>query len=149
MLTDPMSNQLKCLCFNLDGERYIHNVESIRSIIPYEETCPVPGANPENLGMLDIRGNVITIFSARELFALAPPEGLESARIIIFDTDSGSFGLLVDGVDNIINVDASKVETQSDSSGNDILQGTVEHEGQLLILIDFSDWAQNHFVEDE
>jgi purine-binding chemotaxis protein CheW len=141
---------ITCLCFGLDGERYIHPVDSIRSIIVYQEPNPLPGGPPGSIGMLDIRGGVLTIFSARALFGLAEPESRENSRIVIFDTPGGSFGLLVDGVENIITLDLSRVEHSVDGGGdNPVISGTLEHQGDLLILVDFERWMATNFGADD
>jgi purine-binding chemotaxis protein CheW len=133
--------KINCLCFHLAGERYLHNVDSIRAIMPYQPPCPVPGAPPSSPGILDIRGDVISVYSGRSLFGLAEDLDPARAKIVIFDTPSGSFGLLVDGVENILPVDDDRLEHLVDGDHGQMIRGTLEQEGRLLILVDLGDWA--------
>lgn len=137
------------LCFQLDGERYIHPVDSIRSIINYQEPSPLPGGPPGSVGMIDIRGGVLTLFSARSLFGLVEMDDLDASKIIVFDTPGGSFGLLVDGVDNILSLDLDRLERPADGSNIPMISGTLEHKGRLLILVDFDHWMEAQFGDED
>ncbi|MEO5341888.1 MAG: chemotaxis protein CheW [Gammaproteobacteria bacterium SHHR-1] len=137
--------RVTCLCFSLDNERYIHSVDCIRSIITYQEPNPLPGGPAGSLGMLDIRGGVLTIFSTRALFGLPESEHPEDSKIVIFDTSGGSFGLQVDGVENIITLELDRVEHSVDGGNTPMITGTLEHQGSLLILVDFEHWMETNF----
>lgn len=140
--------RVTCLCFMLDGEHYIHSVETVRSIINYREPSPLPGGPAASVGMLDIRGTVLTVFSARQLFGLMEMEQMELGKIVIFDTPSGSFGLLVDDVENIMTLELDRLERPADGGTTSMILGTLEHQGRLLILVDFDRWMESNFGED-
>jgi purine-binding chemotaxis protein CheW len=127
-----------CLCFRLDDEWYLHDVSVIREVIPWQEPSPVPGDAPQSLGILDIRGNIISLFSGRTLLSLDPAEDVTQGKAIIFETEQGNYGVLVDEVAEIISVDCNSVVHPMESKQNRVIQGTVNHDGKLLILLDFT-----------
>ncbi|NSY39869.1 chemotaxis protein CheW [Leisingera sp. ANG59] len=52
-------------------------------------------------GILNLRGELITLFNPRVLYGLPPASG-QDQKVLIFSHDSQKFGILVDSVDEII-----------------------------------------------
>ncbi len=132
------------LCFQLADEWYLHDTATVQEIIPYEDPNPIPGSPPETLGMLDIRGGVITIFSGRALTALAPAPCTGQNKIITFTCGENRFGVVVDEVSEILSIDSSRIEQAGYGRDNPLIQGTIEHDGRLMIIIDFTRLKQLH-----
>jgi len=115
---------------------YVHPVDSIREIINYESPIPVPGADREVEGILNVRGEVITVLSGQVLLELddAPPD--KEGNIIILDTTAGQIGLSVNAVDEIITLEPRQIDTGQESAASNLIKGTVRHDDGLFILID-------------
>jgi purine-binding chemotaxis protein CheW len=126
------------LCFKLGGEHYLADISTVREIVPYEEPNPVPGTDASNLGMLDIRGNIISVFSGHALLALDTTQTEKPPKIIIFQYGNSEFGVVVDDLDEIVNLDTSKLEHPVESQRSSLILGTITHNGKLLIMIDFA-----------
>ncbi|WP_233468497.1 chemotaxis protein CheW [Zooshikella ganghwensis] len=58
------------LCFHLNDEYFVHSVSNIREVMPYLGPTPVPGSPDIVEGVLNIRGNVVSIISAQKSFNL-------------------------------------------------------------------------------
>ncbi|RDH45891.1 chemotaxis protein CheW [Zooshikella ganghwensis] len=128
------------LCFHLNGEYFVHSVSSIREVMPYLEPTPVPGSPDIVEGVLNIRGNVVSIISAQKLFNLNKSQTSVDSCIIIFDSQSDLYGLSVDAVDEIVTFNQSKMhvsEAENDLSKSPFIRGTVKHSKGLLIIVDF------------
>ena len=121
---------------------YVHPVDSIREIINYESPIPVPGADREVEGILNVRGEVITVLSGQVLLELddAPPD--KEGNIIILDTTAGQIGLSVNAVDEIITLESRQIDTGQESAASNLIKGTVRHDDGLFILIDLSNYRQ-------
>jgi len=65
---------------------------------------PVPQSHDYVRGVLNLRGQVITVIDLRVKLELEPVEILPSMRIIVVRTGTDAVGLLVDGVDDIVPV---------------------------------------------
>lgn len=126
------------LSFQLGGEEYLHAVDSVREIIPYETPNAVPGGDANNLGMLTLRGEVVAIFSGRGLLSMPERAPSDESKIITFITDNGPFGVVVDDVSEIIHVDPKAIDYASDKDGR-ATQGTLQHGGRFYIVIDFTE----------
>lgn len=122
------------LVFSIDRETYVHKVESIKEIISFKAPVPVPGALPYIEGILNIRGNIVSIFSGGKL--LNKNTQAENKIIIVELKNKQLFGVLVQDVQNIVQFDTAEVEWNK--STDSIIQGLVTIDNRLYILADFS-----------
>lgn len=141
---------LQWVTFRLDGETYGINVMQVQEVLRYSEIAPVPGAPPWVLGIINLRGNVVTVVDTRNRFGLALGDVAEQTRIVIIETDRHVIGILVDAVAEVVYLRESEIET-APQVGNDesakFIQGVCHRNDQLLILVDLdklltdSEWA--------
>jgi purine-binding chemotaxis protein CheW len=66
---DPI---LQWVTFRLDNESYGINVMQVQEVLRYTEIAPVPGAPSYVLGIINLRGNVVTVIDTRQRFGLMP-----------------------------------------------------------------------------
>jgi purine-binding chemotaxis protein CheW len=130
---------LQYISFQLAGETYGINVMQVREVLRYTEIAPVPGAPHYVLGIINLRGNVVTVVDARCRFGLPQGETSENSRIVIIEADSRVVGLLVDSVAEVVYVKRSEIESTpkvgSDETAN-YIHGVCNRDDELLILID-------------
>ena len=142
---------LQCVTFRLDNEIYGINVMQVQEVLRVTEIAPVPGAPHYVLGIINLRGNVVTVIDTRERLGLEAKEVDESTRIVIIEADKMVVGILVDAVAEVVDLRASEIES-APSVGNDesskYIQGVASRDGELLILVDLNkllndeEWAE-------
>lgn len=142
---------LQCVTFRLDDEVYGINVMQVQEVLRVTEIAPVPGAPHYVLGIINLRGNVVTVIDTRERLGLEAKEVDESTRIVIIEADKMVVGILVDAVAEVVDLRVSEIES-APSVGNDesskYIQGVASREGELLILVDLNkllndeEWAE-------
>lgn len=145
---DPM---LQWVTFKLVGETYGINVMQVQEVLRYSEIAPVPGAPPYVLGIINLRGNVVTVIDTRHRFGLEPGEVTDNTRIVIIEADKHVVGILVDSVAEVVYLRQSEIET-APNVGNDesakFIQGVCHKNNELLILIELDklltdeEWAE-------
>ena len=59
---------LQWVTFQLDRETYGINVMQVQEVLRYTEIAPVPGAPDYVLGIINLRGNVVTVIDTRSRF---------------------------------------------------------------------------------
>jgi len=125
--------------FRLGDEIYGVNVMQIREVLRHSEITPVPGAPGYVLGIINLRGNVVTVIDTRKRFGLAPGNIDEQARIVIVEVDTQVVGMLVDSVADVTYLKQSEIET-TPNIGNEetskFIQGVCNKDEELLILIE-------------
>ena len=135
---DPI---LQWVTFQLEEETYGIAVMQVQEVLRVTEIAPVPGAPVYVLGIINLRGNVVTVIDTRKRFGLSPHELDDVARIVIIETDKQVFGILVDSVAEVVELRRSEIEV-APNVGNDessrYIQGVATVDGKLLILVDLN-----------
>ncbi len=135
MIVDPLT---QWVTFMLDGEKYGINVMQVREVLRDIEIAPVPGAPDYVLGIINLRGNVVTVVDTRSRFGLASNETNEESRIIIIENNSQTLGLLVDSIAEVADILKSQIEITPNVGNDDsskYIQGVHSRDGELLILV--------------
>ena len=140
------TNKLEILLFFLGvdhrtgrRETYGINVMQVQEVLRYTEIAPVPGAPSYVLGIINLRGNVVTVIDTRQRFGLDSAPVTDNTRIVIIEADKQVVGILVDSVAEVVYLRQSEVET-APNVGNDesakFIQGVCNKNGELLILVE-------------
>lgn len=132
-----MSEQLQreqWLCFQIAGEIYAVPVNQVKAIISYIEPAPVPGSMSYIEGVLNVRGNIVTILSSRQLLGI---KQAQSDHIVILETVAGLVGITVDQVNKIKRLNHEDMVPTEDNADYSPIKATIYHQQQLLILTDF------------
>ena len=127
--------------FRLEDEIYGIDVLKVQEVLRITEISPVPGAPEYVLGIINLRGNVVTVIDARNRFNLPPKESDDSSRIIVVDAFEKIVGLLVDNVSEVAYVPDSQIELAPNVGADDsnkFISGVYNREGQLLIMVDLA-----------
>ena len=127
--------------FKLENEVYGVNVMQVQEVLRYTEIAPVPGAPDYVLGIINLRGNVVTVIDTRLKFGLMPAEVTDSSRIIIIEAEKQVVGILVDSVAEVVYLKASEID-DAPSVGTEesarFIQGVSNRKEDLLILVDLN-----------
>ena len=130
---------LQWVTFQLENETYGINVMQVQEVLRYTEIAPVPGAPDYVLGIINLRGNVVTVIDTRQRFGLYNAEITDNSRIVIIEADKQVVGILVDSVAEVVYLRQSEIET-APNVGNDesakFIQGVCNKNGELLILVE-------------
>lgn len=145
---DPI---LQWVTFRLDNETYGINVMQVQEVLRYTEIAPVPGAPAYVLGIINLRGNVVTVIDTRQRFGLGSAPITDNTRIVIIEADKQVVGILVDSVAEVVYLRQSEIETApnvgTDESAK-FIQGVCNKNDELLILVDLEkmmtedEWAE-------
>ena len=125
--------------FRLENELYGINVLQVQEVLRYTEIVPVPGAPEFVLGIINLRGNVVTVIDTRKCFGLSPHQPDEATRIVIIESGKQVAGLLVDSVAEVVNISSSEVESAPEVGSTEAakyIQGIANHNKEILILVD-------------
>ncbi|NRA83769.1 MAG: chemotaxis protein CheW [Gammaproteobacteria bacterium] len=130
---------LQWVTFRLENETYGVNVMQVQEVLRYSEIAPVPGAPSYVLGIINLRGSVVTVIDTRSRFGLLPDEITDNTRVVIIESDKQVIGILVDSVAEVVYMKASEIEPApnvgTDESAK-FIRGVCNRENELLILVD-------------
>jgi purine-binding chemotaxis protein CheW len=141
MVKQDMPEQLQCVVFTLNHEKYGINVMQVQEVLREIEFSPVPGAPEFVLGIINLRGNVVSVIDARTRFGIAPREYDDKTRIIVTRVHQQMMGILVDSVAEVVNVMRSEIEAAPNaghSKTSKYIDGVVSKDDSILIIVDLN-----------
>jgi purine-binding chemotaxis protein CheW len=139
--SDPNDEVLQWVTYRLDEETYGINVMQVQEVLRYTEIAPVPGAPEYVLGIINLRGNVVTVIDTRSLFGLPPTDITDNSRIVIIESDEQVVGILVDSVAEVVYLRSSEIDSAPNVGTEEsakFIQGVSNRSGELLILVDLN-----------
>lgn len=102
------------------------------------ELTPVPLSAPSIAGLVNLRGQIVTVLDIRRHFNL-DPRGADEPLGIFFRHEEALCCLLVDAVDDIVEIDDDDLEPPPGnvaSSVREVLVGVCKQPGRLLMIVD-------------
>lgn len=139
VVEDTDDSIIQWVTFHLENEKYGIKVMQVQEVLRMTEIAPVPGAPHYVLGIINLRGNVVTVIDTRRRFGLPDVDPDDETRIVIVEANNNVVGILVDSVAEVVDLKASEIET-APNVGNDesskYIQGVSSRDEELLILVD-------------
>lgn len=137
-VTDNLKTDIVCevVVFKLGNEEYAIHIERVAEIIDMTPVTPVAQAPEMVEGVVNIRGQIVTIGSLHRRLKIDPSKDADQ-KIIICDTPKGRVGFFVDGVSDVMGVRSDEVHEENDprSLFSHILH--FEKGKRLVMLLDF------------
>jgi purine-binding chemotaxis protein CheW len=135
------SKNLQCVTFTLEDETYGINVMQVQEVLRETEVAPVPGAPHSVIGIINLRGNVVSVIDARIRFGLPVRERNDLTRIIVIEVQQQIIGILVDSVAEVVDVQADEIDSAPNVGNTETskyIDGVVSDGDKLLILVDLN-----------
>jgi purine-binding chemotaxis protein CheW len=123
----------------VQGGDYAVPIHRVQEIVRVPEITRVPHAQPGVEGVINLRGRVLPVVDLAARLALGITLRDRSSRVVVVDGGSGSIGLLVDGVSEVLRVAASDVEPPSVTATGDgvtAVLGVAKLGERLVLLLD-------------
>ena len=143
--------------FRLDERLFGQTIPMVREIIRCYAITPVPHAKPHIRGLINLRGQVVTILDLAVRLGMPRREIQETSHIIILKTNgelasmqsrgeghglqtsADVVGFLVDSIGDVVEADEASIEPPSanvsESEGH-FLSGVLKSDIGLLVLLD-------------
>jgi len=129
------------LNFSLCEEQYAIPLLQVKEVIGNLQTTPIPNAPTYFKGLINLRGQVISVLDLRQKLKLPKSEtGLETT-IIILDLEQSQIGVIVDSVDCVLNFAPEDIEAAGNLdtfSNSQFLEGVAKKDKKLILLLDIA-----------
>ncbi len=101
---------LEILEFFLASERYGIEISRVRETIPLKQFTPVPCVPPFVLGLINVRGRILSVIDMKKFFDL-PEKGLTDLnKIIILHDGDMEFGILADAITGVRKIPLAQLQ---------------------------------------
>lgn len=97
------------LTFTVGTERLCIELTAAAEIVPFVRCSPIPGAGPELLGVINVRGRICSVLDLARILDLAQVGDREGGYIVLVRHEGVHVGLKVDEIEQIemVSSDAS------------------------------------------
>jgi purine-binding chemotaxis protein CheW len=112
-------------------------ISHILEIVGATRPQPVPLAPSFVGGLVHYRGDVLTTVSLRQLLGMPPAEGRQD--ILVLESPSGFYGLLVDSVGEVLTIPSADLEPNPstlDENRRELFAGAYKLKNTLLVMLD-------------
>ena len=123
--------------FRLQGGEYAIPITYVREIINLPEITALPDSPAYLKGVTNLRGSVIPVVNLKELLRIQEADAV-CLRIIVIACGSITFGILVDDIAGVVNIEEASIESPEAMSHGRVEQvhGVAKHSGRLIVLLD-------------
>lgn len=125
--------------FVVAGQAFGVEVLRVLEVQRLSEITPVPGAAPELMGAINLRGHIVPVLDLGQRLGFGPTTLTGASRIIIVDYSGQPAGLCVDGVSEVISASVSSVERTPPLGGRIAegwIRGVLRHKGEMVLLLE-------------
>lgn len=135
------------LCtFHLAGQLYGVNILDVKEVNPETSFTPVHHAPAVVRGFVNIRGRINLVLDLRRILGFPDVEVGPRSRLVLFKPSVGeSFGILVDGIGDVVEVDEADIESGGladedvpgieDTEHGEITSGVCRLAERLLLIV--------------
>jgi purine-binding chemotaxis protein CheW len=123
----------------IDGHLFGLPILRVQDVFMPERVTRVPLAPPEIAGVLNMRGRIVTLIDMRRRLRLRPREPDAAAMAIGVETRGESYGLLIDAVGEVLQLEESAREQNPVNLSPELARvsaGIHRLEEQLLMVLD-------------
>ena len=127
---------------NIGDEFFGIDIKYVDNIVRMQHITRVPQSAPYIKGVINLRGEVIPVFSLRIKMGLEEIEEDKNFRIIIVKMDGNSVGIIVDEVKEVVNLSVEEiVRPYHDASevAQNFLYGVGKDGDSLISLLDINE----------
>ncbi|MBI2306076.1 MAG: purine-binding chemotaxis protein CheW [Rhodocyclales bacterium] len=94
-------DQLEVIEFILSGERYGLEFAFVREVFPLNELTVLPATPPFVLGIVNVRGEIVSVVDLRKFFELPEARLSDLNKVVILHSPEMCFGVLADTVTGV------------------------------------------------
>jgi purine-binding chemotaxis protein CheW len=127
------------LQFDLGVESYAVLLLRVKEVIPMPDTTPLPNSPSHNIGIMNLRGQIISVIDLRKKLGVQPKtKDLEEA-VVIVEFDGIGIGLVVDSINRVLNIALSEITEVPEISSQvnaKYIEGVYQNEKNLVLLLD-------------
>jgi purine-binding chemotaxis protein CheW len=133
------ADQVELLSFIIAGEQYAVSIDHLVEIVTPRDATRVPNADPTIVGIISLRGTIVTVIDVRRKLRHPPGTGGDEVRIIVAERGGETLGFEVDRVLRVLKVDSAAIEPHPvvhSSELSEAVRGVFRYANALTILLD-------------
>lgn len=107
---ERMAERIEVVEFLLAHETYAIESRYVREVYPLENLTPLPGTPAFVLGIVNVRGEMLSVIDIKKFFDL-PEKGLTDLnKLIVLDAGAMRFGILADAIVGVRQISVADIQ---------------------------------------
>ena len=116
--------------FHVGDEEYALPIAQIQEVIRYTLPRSVVSVDPWVIGVISLRGKIVPIGDLAGRLGVAASHS-EDSKIVIIETPTGTVGMIVDAVDEVLSIDSDQLGTSTVTD-----RGIAKLDQRLVVILD-------------
>lgn len=133
---------MQVVVFKLNDEQFAVETSRVQTIVESMTVTKVPKAPDYVKGLINIRGNVLSLLDINLLLDIGEGSN-EDESIIILKLEEELVGISVNQVDEVLDIDEKLIEKVDDNSKKDYVKGVINFKDRIVTLIDIDKLIKN------
>ncbi len=145
-------NTLQLCTFQLGNALFGLDTILVQEIIKIPDITKVYQAPAEILGIINLRGKIVTIIDLAVKLELESGMEPENRRIIIVENQNEPFGLVVDQISDVIHIDPDELDTAPanvNTTQGRYITGVFRDEERLIAILNLEEITSNSEAKSE
>ncbi|GMR21954.1 MAG: chemotaxis protein CheW [Acidobacteriota bacterium] len=133
-----MAHMAHLVCFRIGKETFGVDILAVREIVKAREITSVPGSTDYVLGIINLRGKIISVLDLAGRLGLGKANVDRASRILVVDLDGSTVGFLVDAATEVLKLPDESIDRAPEELKNTIHDDYLEGVGKLddgLVII--------------
>lgn len=126
---------MQVVIFKLEDEQFAIETSKVEGINDIMEITKVPKAPAYIKGLINLRGNVISLLDINLLLNIPKKEDGDQSNIIILKIEDEQVGITVNEVDEVLEIEEDVIQKFSESK-KEYLKGVINFKDRIVTLID-------------
>ena len=127
--------------FRVADELFGVDALHVQEIMPYQKITDVPLAPDYIRGLINLRGQIVTVLDLRRRLGFDPLEDETEGSNLVITTSRGEMSILVDDIQNIVDVRRDKLLPPPGTVkgiAREYIQSVCQLQDELLIVLDLA-----------
>lgn len=132
-------SSVRVLKFTLGGENYCVLITQVKEVIRVPETTRVPMTPSFVRGVINLRGEIISVLDIREFFGLQEIKNTSDARVVVTDVSGYTAGILVDAVQGTDDIEEGSIQAPLATLKQELrifTRGQIQKDNDIFTLLD-------------
>ncbi|MBU1088209.1 MAG: chemotaxis protein CheW [Candidatus Omnitrophica bacterium] len=141
--TKKGSGEIQLVVFKIGEEEFGVEINQVREIVKLVSITRMPKSPAFIEGVVNLRGQIITVIDLSKRLDLPSAGRSESTRIMVVEIGESIVGMIVDSVSEVLRLSESNIEDTPSLIETEVheryLRGVGKSEDRLLILLDLNE----------
>ena len=137
------ASPLKALIVNIGAHYFGTIIDNIQDVIQRNPTTPVPLAPDNIIGLLNLRGHIVTEIDVARTLEIEDESGIEAEKgySVVINKENEMYSLVFEEVGDVVDIPYSSIEKLPDTIQKKwftVSKGVYRMDEKLIVLLDFN-----------